>query len=588
MKKRNQIDNKFKWDLELFSTSDEIEKVFSKMEMLAKILPSYKGKLTDIDILHEYLTKFIADEIEIEKLAFYISNSLSVDKSNVEFLKLEQRFDRLYSKIGQAEAFFMPECLDFSDKYINKLENDKRFDEFKNFINKIKKQKPHRIDENSNLLLSKMSNFLGNNHTIHSIITNTEMEYEDAIDSKGNKKKIDQGNIFSCLQSSDPKLRETAFNSRMKAYSKHNKTFAELYLKDIEQDSFMTKLKNYPTLLDNVLESADVPKSVFDNVIKSVNENIPLLQEYVRHQGKVKNNKQFAYYDLFEDEKVGGKVDVEKAKSILIDSLKIMGSDYINKVSKKLNDKSIDYMPNKDKRSGAYCSDTYDAKTVILMNFTNDFNSINTLAHEMGHCINAEYYNENQSYQNAGITIFAAEIASTVNEILLNQYMLSHCKENEKSYYLHDFLDGVRSTIYRQTLFSEFELYAHEMVESEQPITYLELNQKYEELNKKYYGNSCKLPKLFKYEWSYIPHFYRPYYVYSYATGMITAITIANRIINEKGFTEKYIKFLSNGTNRPAVEILKEIGIDLTTRTPFDEAFDFIKQQLKLYKKVTK
>lgn len=588
MKTRKQIDDKYKWNLDMFSNSEEMEKVFSKMEELTTIFPTYKGKLNNIDTLYEYISKYIPDEIQIEKLAFYISNSLSVEKSNVEFLKLEQKFDRLYSKMCQAEAFFMPECLNFSDEYINKLSKDKRFDEFKNFVNDLKKKKPHRIDENSNLLLSKMSNFLGNNHNIHSIITNTEMEYEDAIDSKGNKKKIDQGNIFSCLQSSDPKLRETAFNSRMKAFSKLNKTFSELYLKDIEQDAFMTKLKNYPTLLDHVLESADVPKSVFENVIASVNENIPLLQEYVRHQGKVKKNKNFAYYDLFEDEKIGGKTDVEKAKTILLSSLKVLGEDYINKVNRKLNDQSIDYMPNKDKRGGAYCSDTFGTKSVILMNFTNDFNSVNTLAHEMGHCINAEYYNETQAYQNAGITIFAAEIASTVNEILLNQYMLNHCKESEKAYYIHDFLDGVRSTIYRQTLFSEFELYAHEMVESEQPITYLELNKKYEELNKKYYGNSCKLPKLFKYEWSYIPHFYRPYYVYSYATGMITAITIANRILNEKGFTEKYIKFLSNGTNRPAVEVLKEIGIDLTTKQPFDEAFSFIKQQLKLYKSVTK
>ena len=202
----------------------------------------------------------------------------------------------------------------------------------------------------------------------------------------------------------------------------------------------------------------------------------------------------------------------------------------------------------------------------------------------MGHCINAEYFNTAQPSEKANITIFSAEIASTVNEILLNEYMLNTCKKQHRLYYLNEFLDQVRTTIFRQTLFSEFETYVHSQIENENPVTFEDLNAKYYELCKKYYGNSCILPKNLQYEWSRIPHFYNSFYVYSYSTGLITAICIANRLLKDESFKDKYINFLKNGTAKPAVEILKEIGIDLTTNKPFEEAFDFIKNRLNEYK----
>ena len=270
----------------------------------------------------------------------------------------------------------------------------------------------------------------------------------------------------------------------------------------------------------------------------------------------------------------------------MLKALSPLGEDYIKMVERKLNDKSIDFMPNLNKDSGAYCSDMYDCKTLFLMNWTDDFNSLSTLVHEMGHCINAELFNASQPQEKAGITIFSAEIASTVNEILLNEYMLKNSKtKKEKLYYLNEFLEQVRSTIFRQTLFSEFELYSHTQIENETPITYEDLNNKYFELCKKYYGNSCILPKNLKFEWSRIPHFYRSFYVYSYSTGLLTAICIAKRILNNKEYTKNYIKFLQNGISRPAVEVLKEIDVDLTTDKPFIEAFEFIKNRLHEYKK---
>lgn len=588
MKLRSEIPNELKWDLSSYISNDnEIEEIFKIMENLIKILPTYSGKLGDKEILFERFTKYENDNIKIYKLAHYLSHSLNVDSSDVKMLALSQKFDNLYSKISQANAFFMPQMYELSDEYLMSLLEDERFKDYDNTIKDIIKFKSHRLDEKTNTLLSKMGTFLGNNSNLHSILTDSEMYFEDATDSQGNKHKVDNSTAPVLLRSNDKMLRKTTFESRMQAFEKLNKTFAELYLKDIELDKFNYKLKNYNSLLEEVLLCEDVPQIVFENNIKNVNKFIPLLQEYIAHQKQISNNEDFAYYDLFEDTKNEQKISLEEAHKLVLNAVQPIGDDYVENVKRKLNDKSIDYAPNKNKNSGAYCSNCYDAKTLILMNYNHDYNSVSTLIHEMGHCINAEYFNNAQPREKAEISIFAAEIASTTNEILLNLQMQQNSNNQDKAYYIHTLLEDIRSTIFRQTLFSEFELFAHENIDNEIPTTYEDLNNKYKELNEKYYGNACILPLSLQYEWERIPHFYNAYYVYSYSTGMITAITIAYKLLHEKDFNEKYIKFLKNGTAKPAVEILKEIGVDLTTDEPFETAFKFMREQLDEYKKLT-
>ncbi len=589
MKHRSHIDNNFKWDLSSYiSSEEEIEDIFKLMEKLIKVYPKYNGKLANKETLIEALTKYESDEIKIYKLAHYISHSLNVDSSDIKMLSLSQKFDNLFSKMNEVNAYFMPQMYELSDEYLNSLLSDIRFKNFENTIKNVIKFKPHRLDEKTTELLAKMGGFLGNNSNIHSILTDSEMSFDEAVDSKGLKHKVDNSTAPIFLRSKDKILRKTTFESRMKAFGRLNKTFAELYLKDIELDKFKYKLKNYNSLLEEVLYAEDVPMSVFENNIKNVNKNINILQDYIKFQKKLSKDKTFAYYDLFEDSKNNQKITLKKAHELILDAIKPIGEEYVSLVKNKLNDKSIDYMPNANKNSGAYCSNCYDAKTLILMNYNYNFGSVSTLIHEMGHCINAEYFNNAQPREKAEISIFAAEIASTTNEILLNLQMQRNSNRKDKAYYIHSLLEDVRNTIFRQTLFSEFELYSHECVDKEIPITYADLNKKYFELNKKYYGNSCLLPKGLQYEWERIPHFYNAYYVYSYSTGMITAITLVYKLLNEKGFYQKYIDFLKNGTNKPAVEILKEIGVDLTTDAPFETAFKFIKDQLNEYKKLCK
>jgi len=585
MKKRNQIDEKFKWDLDMFKNDEEIEQVFKTFDYLTKTLPSYYGKFADKDKFFEYFTKYKNEKLLTEKLGFYIGNLECVDSADTKILKLADRYTVAYTKLNQATSFVSPQLDELSDEYLNELLTDNRSKNLDNFIKDIIKNKKHKLDEKTSDVIAKLGNSFNNSSSIHSLLSNSEIKFEDAIDHNNKKHKVNSSTFFSLVSSKDRNLRESAFNSLMNGFAQFNKTFAELYISNIKSENDFNKLTKYKNSLESRLENEDVPLSVFENNLKNVTNNINLLQEFIKNKAKFSKLDKFAYYDLFQDEKIGGTITIPTAQKILKQTLAPLGEDYISIVDRKLNDKSIDYMPNLNKRSGAYCSNQYGCKTLILMNWTNDFNSLSTLTHEMGHCINAEYFNSSQPYEKSDITIFSAEIASTVNEILLNTHMLNTCKKQHRLYYLNEFLDQVRTTIFRQTLFSEFETFVHGQIETENPVTFEELNAKYFELCKKYYGNSCILPKNLQYEWSRIPHFYNSFYVYSYSTGLITAICIANRLLTDTTFKDKYINFLKNGTAKPAVEILKEIGIDLTTDTPFKEAFAFIKSRLNEYKK---
>lgn len=583
MKKRSEIDEKYKWDIGCFKTQKEIDEAFETFEKLIDESKQYYGKLGEKETFFKYLLSNKKETMLLNKFSHFLGNTYNTDSSNVEIIKLMQKFEILAQKHTQASSYIAPQLARLSDKYLKELLADKRIKGYENSIKEIIRNKPHTLDEKSCALLAKICNSFNNSSPVFDIITDSEMTFKDALDSKNKPHKLDQASYSVMLSGKDRVLRKNAFKNFLGGYGQFNKTFAELFVSNLKADNDNMKLHNFDNLLQQQLFDEQVPEIVFKNNIAAVNKHLNLNQKYVRELGKNLGLKDIAYYDLFLDEKINGKVTIEKAHEIIKQALKPLGEDYLKRVEHKLNDKSIDYLPNQNKTTGGYCSNCYGAKTLILMNWHDDFNSLDTLIHEMGHCINAEYFNECQSIDDAEISIFAAEIASTVNEILLNQYMQSISNKKQKKYYLNQFLSSVRSTIFRQTLFSEFELFAHTTIENEQPLTYKELNEKYFELNKKYYGSSCKLPEELKYEWSRIPHFYRPYYVYSYSTGMLTGITIASRLLKESDFAKKYIEFLSNGTHRPAVEVLKEIGIDLTTTNPFEQAFEFIKSQLNEY-----
>lgn len=587
MKLRSEIPEEFKWDIDLFKTDEEIEHVFNVYENYINKSKNYYGKFNNPDVFFDYFLGNEKDLILIQKFWFYLSNMQSVNGSDNRIKKLIERMEILSSRCDKAYAFADPQLKKLKKEYLLSLLKDERAKDLDNIINEIILYKKHSIDERTTKTISSINKSFNNSSEVFDILTNMEMSFDDALDSDGNTHKVSDATYGELVSSTDKTLRKNAFNSLMNGYGKLNQTFAALYLKEVKSNDDFAKLYKYKNKLDETLFDY-VPEKVFRNNIKYVEKNIPVLQNFIKTLKKDTKNDDFAYYDLFEDKKINGKIDLETAKKLILSALSPLGEEYQEIVKRKFTDKSIDYLPNKDKTSGAYCSNCYGAKTLILMNWLNDFNSLSTLIHEMGHCVNAEYFNANQPFTKAEIPIFCAEIASTVNEILLSHHMQQNAKTEEKKYYLLKFLNDVRSTIFRQTLFTEFELFAHTSIEKEIPLTNEDLNDKYYELNKKYYGESCVIPENLKFEWSRIPHFYRPFYVFSYSTGLITAISIAQKLIEDKTYYKKYIHFLKNGSNKKPIEILKEIDIDLTTTKPFEDAFKYITKQYNEYKSLCK
>jgi len=587
MKKRSQIDEKYKWDLDLFKTNEEIEDVFKTIEKLTKILPKYYGEFTNKDKFFEYFNNYKEDFLKIEKLAYYISNSQMIDLSNISIIKLNERFSNEYSKLNKAISFVDPQIDDLDEEYLYSLLEDPRSKNLDTKIREIIKEKPHRLDEKTCEILSKLDNSFNNSYSIYELMQSSEMKFQDATDSNGKKYKVDNDTFSNLITSKDRELRKSAYNSSTNAYADFNKTISELYISSVKTAFEFSKLQNYENTLERILKCENVPIEVFKKNIEQVSKNRHLFQDFVKTQAKISRIKDFATFDMPEDKKVAGKITIEKAQDIMLKALAPLGKEYMQYVTKKLTDKSIDYLASKNKYSGGYCDNAYDCKTVILLNWDYNYDSLTALVHEMGHCVNAEYFNFAQPMEKADTTTFPAEIASTVNELLLGVYIQNNCKPKEKSYYIYQFLNQVCASIFKTTMYSEFEMFAHESIQNELPITYQELNDKCYKLNKKYYGNSCIVPKNIKYQWSKISHFYRPFYYYCYSTGMVTAINIATNILKDKSYVEKYKIFLKNGLNKPAFDVLKEIGIDLTTDKPYKVAFEFIKKQLKLYKSLT-
>lgn len=590
MKKRENIDEKYKWDLSSYIKNDEeIQEIFNIIKKLTEIYPKYKNKLNNKELLLEKLTKYRNENIKVQKLFCYLSHMQSVDSSNTKILALYQEFINLYAKLEEADSYFYPQLLNLDIGYLNSLLEDARFKDFSTTIKDIIKSKSHKISESDNALLSKMSKFINNNETINDILTNSELTFEDAIDKKGKKHKVNNETYSKYLDGKDRALRMSAVKSRNNSFKNFNKTFAEVFVNDMQYHDFQRKLENFPSLLEKKMFADDVPIQVFHNLIKNVNKNLKLLRDFVKTQKTISKLKDFNICDLFQEDGFTKKISIQQAHEICINALSPLGEEYLSIVERKLSDNSIDYLPNQNKYSGGYCSNCYDAKTIILMNYKYDLESVSTLIHEMGHCVNAEYFNASQPYEKAEITPFAAEIASTVNEILLNVYMQNNSKnKKEKAYYFKRSLEEARRTIFTQTFYSEFEYGMHTLIEQDKPVTYEEINNSFLNIQKKYYGNSCIVPTISKYSWARIPHFFSPYYVYSYATGMVCAINIVNKILENSSFVNKYIEFLKNGLNKPAFEILKEIGIDLSTDAPYETAFSFLNEQLKHYNSICK
>lgn len=579
------------WDLsKIYASISDYEKDYDVVKKLMADISKYQTHILDSSkSLLELLDLDQKTERIIGKMANYAYRKYDEDLSNVDSQKLVGNFDKLYTEYSQNGSFIVPEILkgDYSliEKYINEEEGLK---EYELLLKRIFRNKPHVLSEKEENILSSMQLIAGEPEKIAGIIRNSELQFQTIKDENGNEVKLTNENFMIYLKSRDRRVRKDAFEALYSSYNKYKETLAETLQGHVMVLSISSKLRGFSSSKEASLFSNRVNTKVYDNLIKVVHDRMNVVYDYFKLKKEALKLDDFCLYDTYVnlEEGIDKKYTYEEAKKIVLDVVKVFGEHYQKTVQSAFDNRWIDIYPNKAKRGGAYSSGSYDTLPYILLNFQGEYNDVSTLIHEMGHSMHSYYSNQNNPYLYSGYKIFVAEVASTVNEMLLNYYMLEHASDNkEKRAILSDMMDLFKSTIYRQTMFSEFEGFIFNEFENGNVLTNELLSSKYYELNKLYFGDDVIINDDIKYEWERIPHLYYDFYVYQYATGLSAACYIVKRILNhEENAVSDYLKFLSTGDSMDPIEELKVAGVDMEDEKVINGAIDMFQEIINEYR----
>lgn len=579
------------WDLsKIYASISDYEKDYDVVKKLMADISKYQTHILDSSkSLLELLDLDQKTERIIGKMANYAYRKYDEDLSNVDSQKLVGNFDKLYTEYSQNGSFIVPEILkgDYSliEKYIKEEEGLK---EYELLLKRIFRNKPHVLSEKEENILSSMQLIAGEPEKIAGIIRNSELQFQTIKDENGNEVKLTNENFMIYLKSRDRRVRKDAFEALYSSYNKYKETLAETLQGHVMVLSNSSKLRGFSSSKEASLFSNRVNTKVYDNLIKVVHDRMNVVYDYFKLKKEALKLDDFCLYDTYVnlEEGIDKKYTYEEAKKIVLDVVKVFGEHYQKTVQSAFDNRWIDIYPNKAKRGGAYSSGSYDTLPYILLNFQGEYNDVSTLIHEMGHSMHSYYSNQNNPYLYSSYKIFVAEVASTVNEMLLNYYMLEHASDNkEKRAILSDMMDLFKSTIYRQTMFSEFEDFIFNEFENGNVLTNELLSNKYYELNKLYFGDDVIINDDIKYEWERIPHLYYDFYVYQYATGLSAACYIVRRILNhEENAVSDYLKFLSTGDSMDPIEELKVAGVDMEDEKVINGAIDMFQEIINEYR----
>lgn len=588
MKNRSEIEEKYKWNLSsYFKSQEEWQVLFSKMNSKIHEIGKYENKLNDSKNIFDCLELESDLSKNLELLYVYASLLVKQEQSNSQNHERLNLISALLTEFSSISSFVDVEISNLDTEVLINMMNDESHKNFKTYFYDIIRFKPYTLTKKEEKLLSMMSDFSGGFSENFDMFDDADLVFDDVQDSKNQKHTLNHASYSLIMENEDRLLRKNAMIAFNGAYGKFNNLLSSNYISNIRKNTFFCKARGFSSCLESSIFSEDASKKVYDMLITSVNKNLDILHDYLNLKREYLGYDKIALYDLYMPVKPPKtKINYEEAIEIIKNAVSVLGEDYKQLIDKAKNERWIDVMPNKDKDSGAFSWGAYLAKPVVLLNYVQNTNSVFTLAHELGHCMHSFYSNIHQSYENAGYTIFVAEVASTVNESLLLQYFLKNAKsKEEKIYYLDYFLSNVRATIYRQTMFSEFEQFAHSTYERNEPLSKEVLNDCYYKLNQKYFSKDIELIDEIKYEWSRIPHFYTSFYVYKYATGLISALAISNNLLKRgEEYAEKYKLFLSSGSTLPPLELLKIAEVNLEEYETFENAFNFIDSMLKIWK----
>ncbi len=590
LKNRKDIDQKLKWKIDdIYENLEALDKDYSFVKQSLDF-SKFQGKLSDDKILLEFLR--ITDEISI-KIGFmevYAMMKKDEDSSVSESVSLKYKIDALCSDYSTSIAFFLPEVTAFSEAKLRGIISNPDFADYNRTFIQILNDKPHVLSEEGEKILAMGGNVFRSFRGIFDMIDNVDFPFP-TISHNGEKITLSHGAYSVCLHDEDRALRKKAFKKYYNAYEKSLNVITSNYIASVNKDVFLAKVRKFPSALDRAMSGEEVSKKVYDNLLKYTEKALPVLHDYVAERKKILGLKQMHMYDLYVS--LVGEYKIEKpypqAYEMVKKGLSVLGKEYHNILISAFDNGWIDVEESFGKRSGAYSVGVYGLKhPYVLLNYKQTSHDIFTIAHEMGHAIHTYFSNNNQPQAKADYTIFVAEVASTVNEVLLLKSLLKEEKNNKaRKFLLNYFLDMLRTTLFRQTMFAEFEYKAHSIVENGESLSKDTLNEIYANLNKKYYGNAVISDKEISYEWARIPHFYSAFYVYKYATGIISAVSIADKILaGEKGAVENYFKFLSSGSSDTPVNLLKIAGVDLETAEPYERAMQVFSDTLREFKSI--
>ncbi len=592
-KLRCEIEDKYKWDLtKIYKDEKEWQKDFDDVkEKILKVLEYKDSFLSNGKKLYEYLKYDEEVSRKLEKIYYYAHLNYDADTLDEKYKVMTNKVSDLFTKYNELSSFVVPEILKLDEEKLNTFyKEEEKLEDYRFSIENIYRFKNHTLDEEKEKMLSNLSKCLSNPEETYEALTDSDFEYDYITDEKGNKVKFNESNYSLFIKSKDRNVRKRAFEMLHNKYKKYIRTITSTYKGEVETNVVLAKIRNYDSAISASLYSDNVPVDIYNNLIKVVNDNMDVLYDYYDLKREILSLDRLHMYDTYVEiiNKIDKKYSFDEAKEIVIDALSVLGDKYVKNLKKAFDEKWIDIYHSKGKRSGAYSSGNFDVNPYVLLNFEGTLNDVSTLAHELGHSMHTYLSCKNNPYQYSSYEIFVAEVASTVNELLLANYMLKNSKnKEEKLAVINHILDLYKATLYRQTMFAEFEKETHKLREKGEVLTSDLLSNTYYNLVKKYFGPNVLCDDLIKYEWARIPHFYYNFYVYKYATGISAASYIVDGILNNKeGALENYMKFLKSGGSMYPLDELKIAGVNLNSESVILSAIKTFEKYLKEFKDI--
>lgn len=584
LKKRSEIEAKYKWKIEdLYANDAQWEQEADKIRNMTDELKTYQGKLgNSADTLYTFLSE--SDKLDqlVERVYVYANQKSHEDTANGTYQDLADKATNIMMTVNSALSFSTPEILTIPEDKIRSFYQEKmELLQYQRMIDEIMKDKPHTLSAEMEELLAQTAEIADGPDNTFSMFNNADIKFPVIKGEGGEEIEITHGRYSKLMESQDRRVRKETFFGLYSSYKKFKNTLASLYSTNVKKDIFFAKARHFDSSLERALNGSRIPTEVYHNLIDAVHESLPAMYRYMEVRKKALKVDELHMYDIYAPMVQDFKMDVtfEEAKQIVKEGLKPLGEEYQSILEEGFQNGWIDIYENEGKRSGAYSWGAYGTHPYVLLNFQNNLNNTFTLAHEMGHAIHSYYSDKTQPITYAGYRIFVAEVASTCNEALLMAHLIANSKDKkEKAYLINYHLEQFRGTLFRQTMFAEFEMLTHQMAEEGQALTAETLSALYYDLNKKYYGNNVVIDEDIAMEWARIPHFYRNFYVYQYATGYSAAIALSKEILEQgAGAVDKYIhNFLCGGSSKDPIDLLKGAGVDMSSKEP-------VKQALKVF-----